>query len=143
MSMKTAALTIVLAIISLCGCVPYPVNKTLQPAAQVTVRDRMHQPLAAAEVTLIASAYPYGFEKSRTTKDTAVDGTAAFDSIREWRAESLMIHGAEEYFWNWCVRKTGYATYVTAHRSARDFQGKLAIELAQGESTPCPQPLRR
>jgi hypothetical protein len=142
MFMKTAGLTVTLAIMSLYGCVPYPVNKTLQPAAQVTVRDRMNQPLAAADVTLIASAYPYGFEKNRVTKTTTVDGTAAFDSIREWRTEALMLHGAEEYFWNWCVRKTGYGTYLTTHRTARDFQSKLAIQLVQGESTPCPQTAR-
>ena len=140
---NVARLTVALAVISLCGCVPYPVNKTLQPSAQVTVRDRLNQPLPAAEVTLISSAYPYGFEKSRQTKNTTVDGTAAFELVREWRAETLMIHGAEEYFCNWCVRKPGYVTYLTTHRSAQDFQRNLTVHLDQGDSAPCPKPFRR
>jgi hypothetical protein len=48
--------------------------------------------------------YPHGGEKGRETKETLADGSATFEAVREWRVETLMIHGAEEYFWNWCVR---------------------------------------
>jgi hypothetical protein len=47
--------------------------------------------------------YPHGGEKGRETKETLADGSATFEAVREWRVETLMIHGAEEYFWNWCV----------------------------------------
>lgn len=132
-----------IAMISLSGCVPYPVYKTLQPTAQVTVLDKADQPLPESQVMLMSNAYPYGFEKSRETMETADDGIATFASVREWRAESLMIHGAEVFFWNWCIRKEGYVTYLTTSRSAQDFQRNLVVRLERGESTPCPKPFGR
>lgn len=141
-SMNIAASTIFLAIAFVSACVPYPIYKTLQPSAQVTVLSQASQPLPTAEATLVSNAYPYGWEKHRETKETLADGTATFDSMREWRAEVLMIHGAEVFFWNWCVRKEGYVTYLTANRSAEDFRDNLVVRLEPGKSAPCPKSFR-
>lgn len=136
--MKSIAFTAAIAAMSLTACVPYPIYKTLQPAAQVTVLDEADHPLPQAEVTLIASAYPYGFEKTRETKNSASDGIANFASAREWRAESMMIHGAEAYFWNWCIRKDGYVTFLTDTRDGDKFTSKLIVHMKRGQSTACP-----
>jgi hypothetical protein len=140
--MKKETLTALIAMTLLSGCVPYPVYKTLQPAAQIVVRDEANRPLPNAEVALLASAYPYGFERSRETKETTDQGTVSFALKREWRVETLMIHGAQEFFWNWCVRKDGYATYLTTDRSEDGFQSNLVVRLERGKSTACPKPSR-
>ncbi len=110
-------LSLLCSLTLLAGCVPYPVYKTLQPAATLTVQDERGQPLSGVQVTLIANAYPYGFEKSRETKLSDANGRVQFSSHQEWRTETLMIHGAEVYFWNWCAEKAGYETFET-HNSA-------------------------
>lgn len=140
--MHVAVSAMLLATVLVSACVPYPIYKTLQPSAQVTVLNQAGLPLSNAEATLISNAYPYGWEKSRLTKETRADGTAAFDSAREWRAEVLMIHGAEVFFWNWCIRKEGYVTHVTANGSSRAFQDDLVVRLEPGASTPCPKSFR-
>ena len=140
--MKKVALTALAALTFLPGCVPYPVYKTLQPAAQIVVHDEANHPVANAEVVLLASAYPYGFERSRETRETNDQGIASFASQREWKVETLMIHGALEYFWNWCVRKDGYVTYLTSDRDADDFQSAPVVRLKRGQSTACPVPSR-
>jgi hypothetical protein len=122
------------------GCVPYPVYKKLQPAAKATVRGAANEPLEQAEVTLISSAHPYGFEQHRQMKKTLADGTATFDARREMRVEVMVIHGWQEFFWNWCVRKEGYTTYLTRHNGAADFQENLFVQLQPGVTTPCPLP---
>jgi outer membrane murein-binding lipoprotein Lpp len=126
----------------LSGCVPYPIYKTLQPAAQVTVLNATNQPLQQAEVTLISNAYPYGDEKGRATKPTQADGTTSFDSVREWRTEVVMLHGAEVFFWNWCIRKEGYVTYLTSHSSSKEFESNLVVRLEPGVSSQCPKSFR-
>jgi hypothetical protein len=141
MPMKATSLTLALSA-CLSGCVPYPVYKTLQPAAHITVIDQANQALPRAEVVLIAYATPYGFEKSRVMKETTDNGTATFASVREWRAESLMIHGAQFFEWRWCVRKEGYVTYSSESRGSEDFQSSTIVRLERGESTPCPKPSR-
>ena len=60
--MQQSTVTILLATALLSGCVPYPVYKTLQPAATATIQDSQGEPIAGAAVTLISSAYPYGWE---------------------------------------------------------------------------------
>jgi hypothetical protein len=130
----------VVAILS--GCVPYPVLKTLQPAATVSLVDIQGKPVPAASVTLISSAYPYGLEKSRETKLTAINGTVAFDPTREFRVEVLAMHGSEEFFWNWCIQKDGFETVETSHRGASEFESRFAVVLAAGVSTPCREGLR-
>jgi hypothetical protein len=139
--MRATALAILASTTCLIACVPYPIYKTLQPAAKATVLNQKNEPVTKAEVILISSAYPYGFEKNRMTKETGVDGTATFESEHEWRTEVLMIHGSEIFFWNWCIRKEGYATYNTTNRDS-EFQDNVVIQLNPGFSTPCPQPFR-
>lgn len=122
------------------GCIPYPVYKTLQPAARVTVRGPGNVPLANAEATLIANAHPSPFEKRRETKLTLADGTASFDAVRALRVEVMALHGWEEFYWSWCVRKDGYATYLTHQNGAGPFRKELAVLLEPGQSRPCPAP---
>jgi hypothetical protein len=124
------------------GCVPYPVLKTLQPAATVSVVDVQGRPVPAASVTLISSSYPYGFEKSRETKLTAINGAVGFERLREFRVEAIAIHGSEVYFWNWCIQKDGFETVETSHRSASNFEAEFAVVLAAGLSTSCREGMR-
>jgi hypothetical protein len=133
-----SALVVVLAA-SLPACVPYPIYKTLRPTAKATVLDQTNRPIPGAEVTLISSSYPYGFVKDRVVQKTGSDGVARFSGGREWRVEAVMIHGAEVFFWNWCVRKDGNITYSTSHRSAELFDRDLLVWLRPGASRPCPK----
>ena len=96
--MKPLVIVMALGFLSLTSCVPYAIYKTLQPPATATVLDSHGRAVADAEVTLIANAYPYGVEKSRVTQKTGSDGVARFTAAREWRTESLMIHGADVFF---------------------------------------------
>lgn len=141
-TVRQNALPTLLVTTLIAGCVPYPVYKTLQPAAKATIRDDRGVPASGAVVTLVASAYPYGREKSRETRTTTDDGVATFQARREWRTEVLAIHGWEEYFWNWCVQKEGFETFSTTHGSAADFEVELVVILKAGQSKPCPQGIR-
>jgi hypothetical protein len=132
-------LLLAVAAMPLAACVPYPVHKTLQPAASVTVVDHERKPVQAAEVSLVANAYPYGHEKGRSVQLTGSDGLAQFPARREWRTEVIFIHGSEEFFWNWCVRKEGYVTFTTSHRSSKNFETELLVGFQLGQSTPCPK----
>jgi hypothetical protein len=85
--------------------------------------------VADAEVALIASSYPYGFEKSRVLKKTDTNGVVRFTAVHEWRVESTMIHGAEVFFWNWYVQKDGYVPYCTSYRSAQGFEYHPVVRL--------------
>ncbi|MBQ0800096.1 MAG: hypothetical protein KBT63_12515 [Porticoccaceae bacterium] len=131
-----------LSLIILSGCVPYPVYKTLQPSSGVMVVDTAEDPIEGAEVNLIASSYPYGYEKSRNSVKTDADGKANFQSLREWRTEAIMLHGAEIFFWNWCVSKEGYETYLSNNTDSREFDSKAYIILNRGKSNACPEQLR-
>jgi hypothetical protein len=137
MNLATASVLLTTAFVT--ACVPFPVYKTLQPSARITVLDEQGNALSKAEATLISSSYPYGFEKRRETRETDSSGTAEFEVKREWRTETLMIHGVEVFFWNWCARKDGYVTYFTNHKSQEKFQDNLLVRLEPGESKPCPK----
>ena len=126
----------------LAGCVPYPIYKTLQPSARVTVFDAASQPIGRARVTLISNSYPYGREKSRESKETDGNGVVSFEARSEWRTEVFFIHGAEVFFWNWCIEQPGFVTHSTANSSPNVFVPELAIRLEAGESKPCPNPYR-
>lgn len=76
-TVRQSALPTLLVTTLIAGCVPYPVYKTLQPAAKATIRDDRGVPASGAVVTLVASAYPYGREKSRDTRTTTDDGVAS------------------------------------------------------------------
>lgn len=140
--MQRSTFIILLATVLLSGCVPYPVYKTLQPEAKATIQDSQGEPIAGAAVTLIASAYPYGWEKSRETKLSTQEGVAKFSSRREWRVEMLALHGREVYFWDWCVEKEGFETFSTVYSRAADFRAEPIIQLEAGQSTPCPDDIR-
>lgn len=121
----------------------YPVYKTLQEEARIRVVDERGEAIAGAEVHLITSSYPYGSERHRETKATDADGVAAFAKNSEWRVESLMIHGAEIFFWNWCVRLEGHRTVATFHRSADELETDMEIVLRPGRPSVCADPLER
>ncbi len=123
----------------LSGCVVYPINKTLQPEAEILVTNAKGKPIQDAWVTLISSSYPYGLERMRKSDKTNDSGEASFPEMKEWRTETLMIHGSSVFFWNWCVVKAGFETHSTMWSSGQDFQSPYDIILTPGESTPCPE----
>ncbi len=127
----------------LSGCVVYPINKTLQPEAEILVTDAEGKPVQDAWVSLISSSYPYGLEQMRMGDKTNDSGEASFAEIKEWRTESLMIHGASVFFWNWCVVKADFETHTTMWSSSDDFQAQYDVTLTLGESTPCPEELNK
>ena len=131
-----------LLVLALCvatsGCVPYPVYKELQPATRVRVVDTAGRPVAGASVVLLSNAYPYGREQHRETLSTDPSGAVSFDGRHEWRVEWLVIHGSQQFFWNLCVAKAGYATHLTEHRSAEKFDADARVVLSPGRSEACP-----
>lgn len=140
---------VALAVLALSGCgLPYPVYKTLQPRAEARVLSIGGEALVGAEVNLISSSHPYGEEKTRQLIRTDQDGVARFAPRREWRIEVLMVHGSEEFFWNWCVRAPGFQTVSTSLRSSKGFVADWTVRLQPGVSEPCaldwdqPKPIR-
>jgi len=132
-----AIVPLTLILFALAGCVPYPIYKTLQPSAVVTVRDSHSRPLEGAEVTLISEARPsFPKEKSRETKKTDAQGLAQFESRNEWRVEILALHGREEYSWHWCIQKPGFVTYKSEYKPELPSSDSTFI-LSEGESTSC------
>jgi hypothetical protein len=127
----------ILGILVLGGCVPYPIYKTLQPELEITVINDQTEPIHGAKVILISSSHPYGWEKNRETKTTDRMGVATFQKRSEWRVESLMIHGGEIFFWNWCVDKEGFVTYETQNTNSGIPKSKILIELEPGISKEC------
>ena len=117
------------------GC--YPIHKLIQPEAKATVVDSHEAPLEGVSVTLISNAYPYGWEKSRDLRPTDARGNITFGERREWRIELLFIHGAEAYFWNWCVEKQGFSTFETEWSGSSQFDADLKVKLESGDSIPC------
>ncbi|ARU26069.1 carboxypeptidase-like regulatory domain-containing protein [Cellvibrio sp. PSBB006] len=132
--MKT--IVALLLVFSLTGC--YPVYKTLQPRSHILVLDESGAPIQGAVVVLVANAYPYGHEKTRMEVVTNSKGEARFPSSKEWRMEVMVMHGMEIYYWNWCVTKEGYETYITRDGNAKDFDRKPTVILSEGDSTKCP-----
>lgn len=98
------------------------------------------QPLESAEVVLISSAYPYGWEQFRATAMTDPAGVATFYKVKDFRLEFFVIHGAQEFFWNWCVKSRGYATQTTTFSNGDDFEAYPTFVLKPGDSTACPEP---
>lgn len=77
------------------GCVVYPINKTLQPKAEILVLGHEGVPLDNARVYLITNSYPYGSEKRRVRSETNSNGKVYLPKIKKWRTQALMLHGAE------------------------------------------------
>lgn len=124
--------------LALPGCIPYPIYKQLQPQTRVRVVDPAGAPLAGASVTLVANTYPYGREHHRETLATGAAGEVVFSARREWRAETLFIHGAQVFVWRLCIAKPGYATHLTLPEGAADFDADATIALQPGATVPCP-----
>ncbi len=125
-----------LFVILLSGC--YPVYKTLQPRSHILVVDESGEPIQGAVVVLVANAYPYGHEKTRMEVVTNYKGEARFPSSKEWRVEVMVMHGMEVYYWNWCVTKDGYETYITHNGNSKDFNRKPTVTLKEGNAKKCP-----
>jgi len=122
------------------GCVPFPTYKTLLPESSMTVVDPAGVPIDFASVQLISSSYPYGYEKFRVITKTSPSGKARFAKIKQWRIEApLMMHGAEHFFWNWCISKEGYKTFQTRYTSSTEFDNSPFITLYPGNSKACPE----
>lgn len=62
----------------LSGCVVYPINKTLQPEAEILVTDVEGKPIHDAWLYLISSSYPYGFEQMRRGIKPVIEVRRAF-----------------------------------------------------------------
>lgn len=122
--------------VSISGCIPYPTYKTLQPYAKAHVIDQYGGPVSGAKVSLISSAYPYGLERFRAVSITR-NGVAEFSKVKEFRIEAIGLHGAEFYFWNWCIEKDGYRTYSTHYGSSDEFDPKPTFKLESGPSSSC------
>jgi len=131
-------LLIFVLLLQLSGCIVFPIHKTLQPEAIITVTDASGMPVVGASVSLISSSYPYGLEKTRLSRMTDQQGQAAFEALRQWRVEALVIHGAEIFFWNWCVAKAGFETHLTSWRNGGNFESAYQLSLVDGISKPCP-----
>lgn len=139
MDLKLIKGLLTLAVCTALGaCVP--VYKTLQPYAEAQVRNEQGQPLESAEVVLISSAYPYGWEQFRAAAMTDPAGVATFYKVKDFRLEFFVIHGAQEFFWNWCVKSRGYETQTTTFSNGDDFEAYPTFVLKPGDSTACPEP---
>lgn len=125
--------------IAFSGC--YPIHKTIQPKSEMIVVDKEGKPIKNAKVYLISIANPYNREKSRNMLKTDSMGIVRFDKIKEWRIETLMIHGADAYFWNYCVKKDGYQTQFTG-RLKNKSETKKRFILLKGKSKDCPKRFR-
>jgi cytochrome c oxidase assembly factor CtaG len=120
------------------GCIPFPTYKTLQPESSITVVDLAGVPIDFASAQLISSSYPYGYEKFRVITKTSTSGKASFTKIKQWKIEApLMMHGAEYFFWNWCISKEGYKTFQTRYTSSTEFNNASFITLYPGSSKAC------
>lgn len=64
-------------------------------------------------------------------------GHAYFPSVKEWRVEAMMIHGAEQFFWSWCVEKAGYETYTKGGLYNHAFSEDMSVILQPGNSVAC------
>ena len=109
--------------------------RTVAAASAITVRTAANLPLAGAQVALITRAHPTPLDRYET-KVTAPDGSASFAGKREMTVEVMVMHGSLDYYWNWCVRKEGYATFKTIYSNGDDFPAKINVVLQPGASTP-------
>lgn len=134
--MKAALPALTLAAL-LAGCVPYPIHKTLQPAARLQVLDGRGQPLADAEVMLITSNRFSRDEFVRQRGRSDAQGWAGFARMAEWRIETSMLHGSADYLWSWCVQRPGFLTWQSLPEDER-FNREQSVRLLPGASRPCP-----
>ncbi|NVK29576.1 MAG: carboxypeptidase regulatory-like domain-containing protein [Gammaproteobacteria bacterium] len=131
-------ITVVLLSIFVSACA-YPIYKTLQPEASLTIKDKDGKPIEGAVVTLVSHSYPYGLEKTRMLVKSNGRGEADFPIIKQWRTESLMIHRSEVFVWNWCVVKEGFETFKSSYGRGSEFEAFKVIQLKPGKTTQCPE----
>ena len=138
-SLRFLSVCILVAVaVTLSGCVPYPAYKLVQPEASVTVLDEVHRPVLDARVVLVTQAVPgRRDERSRSELRADENGKASFEARHEWQAESLMMHGRQFYYWNWCVEKPGYETFSTSYGNAESFDAYPEVSLKKGASLSC------
>lgn len=136
--MKLAFLSVT-PFLALCltSCVPYPVYKTVQPTAQMTVLDEQNQPIEGAEVILTTHYNPHG-RATKQVKLTDQLGAATFESHSEWQAENIFVmHGVRFYDWYWCVKKPGFKTDRTGRKPGDKFSPTATVQLSRGVASEC------
>jgi hypothetical protein len=126
------ALTLV-AVLTAC----YPIHKTTREELRLRVLGAQSDTVPGAIVVLKATTYPYGRERTRDTLHTDSRGMAHFAQVKDWRMETLMIHGADVYFWNWCVSAPGYQTQETRWTSGERWVRDTVVRLVPGATHPC------
>ena len=133
---KLGRLLLLISCISLLTACPYPVYKKLRPEGRALILDDAGKPIAGTKVVMLTRVHPTPIREF-DVKITDTEGAALFASRRELQTETIFLHGAVEYFWNWCVEKTGYSTYKTSFSNASEFTEHLTINLSHGNSTTC------
>ncbi len=118
------------------GC--YPIRKTIQPKARIAVVDSAGKPIVAATASLVSRAHPHHRLRGINTALTNAKGIARFPELNDWRVEVLMIHGADVYFWEWCVQAEGFQTYATGQGNGAVFQNPARVQLQPGVMQDCP-----
>lgn len=124
--------------LSLTGC-SYPVYKKMQPQSEIVILDESQKPLANVKVELHSKEQAAGGRAKhwKSTKLTTQDGIAEFESRREWRIESLMIHGMTFVSWKWCIEKEGFKTIRTSYLYSDKFKDSGTFILKKGNSVSC------
>jgi hypothetical protein len=118
------------------GC--YPIHKTIQPKARIEVLDGTGKPIRAAKASLVSRSHPHKRLRSINVAHTNDAGIAEFPELNDWRVEVLMIHGADVYFWEWCVQAEGFQTYATGNGTPDEFSESARIALQPGTMQACP-----
>jgi hypothetical protein len=130
------------SILALGGCVPYPTYRRTRPEVRLTILDARQRPIEGARVTLVSTSHPYGTLRSIDTTQTGPDGTAGFEGERKLGVEVTFMDHKEILFWNWCVEKQGFVTHFTSGPRTKVFEDESTIALRAGPSRPCPAPFR-
>lgn len=119
------------------GC--YPIYKTVRPKSQVLVTNQNNEPLKGATVYLLTDSYPYHVETYIDEAITNEEGYAYFEKKKDFRFESLLMHGSNQFEWDWCIFKENYQTHLTKWTPAT-FSKNYKVQLIPGVATECPKP---
>lgn len=85
---NSVKLILLVICVSIAGCIPYPTYKTLQPYAKAHVTDQSGRPVSGVKVSLISSAYPYGFERFRAVRLPGVE-SQSFSRLKSFALKLL------------------------------------------------------
>lgn len=121
---------LVFLLFGLSGCI-YPIYKTLQPNVEFAILDESRLPVSGAEVTLSRQAFPYGQFDASETLEADTNGHVRFRKKSEWRQESLMIHGAQTFYWHYAVSKQGYEATEMVQLPNQNLNNPIEIILSQ------------